>query len=192
VIIRCDYEEEAVKKAIHFLLKRYEMKRGSLNLLFSVRDSLREFYMKASKLDISWLNINIYLLDENYSLLESERSNYEKLKSWLLDETEVPRGNIHHIKKESTFEDSKAKYEKEIELFREEKSFDLVILYVDKDGNYSEENFKIEVDLEIINNSTRKIFIQNSETKEVIEEIYYKEKHEASKITGDRIFLLSK
>lgn len=171
---------------------KFELKRKKkLSIAFSGGKTPIRFFQLLAREDISWKNINVFLVDERWVPLDDPDSNYRMIRLFLLKNITIPNENIHHIHYSSSIEKSRKEYENDIlKYFKGNIIFDLIFLGVGNDGHTASIFEKNEVDLSenvvvtssrrhphrrislgmnVINRAERKIFLSGPEKISVIE-----------------------
>jgi 6-phosphogluconolactonase len=173
------------------ILKDISSKKKGSSIAFSGGKTPIDFFRAlSSQDDINWKNIYIFLVDERYVPLDHKDSNYNSLKTNLLDKINIPKENIYNIPYLDTIDKSKKVYTKNLmRFFNNNIQFDLVFLGVGSDGHTAsifevEEtklkdpviitsssrhpHHRISLGMEVINNSKNKVVLLGPEKHEII------------------------
>ncbi|MDN5304454.1 MAG: 6-phosphogluconolactonase [Fusobacteriaceae bacterium] len=201
-----DNLENLSQKLVDYFFQIYK-NNPTLNIALSGGNTPKTFFnLLANKKDIDWSNINIFIVDDRYVSLDSNDSNYNLIKSSLIDKIDIPKENFHFIPFLETVEKSKDVYEKDIVDFfklkeKEYPKFDFILLGMGNDGHTASlfpENFnensttittvakdinrinydRVSLDIKTLNNSDYIVFLVSGESKrEILQKVLKKDKN---------------
>ncbi|TDT72428.1 6-phosphogluconolactonase [Hypnocyclicus thermotrophus] len=193
------------QKLVNYFFKIY-LNKPLLNIALSGGNTPKKFFQLLSeKKEINWNNINIFIVDDRHVSLDSNDSNYNLIKSSLIDHINIPKENFHFIPYLKTLEESKEFYENDIVKFfnlseNEYPNFDFILLGIGNDGHTASlfpENFnqnsieittvakninrinydRVSLDLQTLNNSNYIVFLVSGKNKkEILQKVLKKDK----------------
>jgi len=178
------------------IIKFESQKKRKLSIAFSGGKTPITLFKLLAVSDISWKNINIFLVDERWVPLNDPSSNYYMINMFLLEKINISNKNIHPIPYLSSIEESKEEYKDDLSrYFKGDIIFDIIFLGIGSDGHTASIFEKNEVNLvedviitsskrhpykrislgmNVINNSKKKIFLIGPEKIPVIESSSFK------------------
>lgn len=117
---------EAAAKELKDMLFHYVGRKSIVLGLVGGR-SAPQLFDELSKLNISWDNIHIFMVDERFVPQDSEESNYRIIKEHLLNTVNIPKDNLH------PFEGKVDEYYNELEKYGGK--FDIIVLSAGENGH---------------------------------------------------------
>lgn len=194
--------EEISGLAVEKFLEVYSKKNGKIKVAFSGGKTPKLFLEKLADADLSWTDIEVFLVDERNVPITADGSNFKLLNQSLLANIEIPLNNIHSIpyftnpSKSTMFfiNDLKISFDLNDGEYPE---FDFILLGIGDDGHTASlfpEIFdkntielavtvtgldrvpydRISLSMNVINNCSNVVFLISGESKsEIVKKVFY-------------------
>lgn len=114
------------------IAKKSIQKKDTFSIVLTGGQSSLDLYKILSKANSSWSKWHLYITDERLLPEDHPERNDKVIKKIWLDNSAIPKQNIHFIRAEMGLLEAQQKYEEEL---KHVNKFDIVILSVGEDGH---------------------------------------------------------